>query len=209
MKTRNKVIGIAAVGALVAAGFSGTYALWTATQDGEAATTIATGDLNLTTSKSSNNWQDVSGVETTTLADGAFAEAATINPSTFVMSPGDTIAGVVKLEPTLSGDNLVANLSIESGLDAAVDNVSYEYKLFDKDGNALDASSIVFKSANFQGTAKDFTAPATAKIVTDTAPIYVAQIVKFDRATGERNTVNTEIKLKKLTATLTQDRGEN
>ena len=119
-------IGVAVLAGLGAAG--GTFALWS-DQDTTEARMVSSGELNVT-SRGVPTWQETS----TDVADAP----QEIDPATFLVRPGDSVAVAIPFATSLRGDNLDTELRVDwSTESAAPDGVTGTYTLVDAQGNPL------------------------------------------------------------------------
>ena len=130
-KSRRGLFWIATAMATVLLGGS-TFALWAANATFTGGT-ITAGDLNIA-QKTNTAFYDVSIDRTDTAAipgtDGV-QKGHTIDPTTWLMVPGDKVAAVFTATVTLTGDNMVAQLSLE-GLSTAGtnDQMTWTYEVY-------------------------------------------------------------------------------
>ena len=242
------VVAIAAGVALLAGG--STFALWSASQS-LATGTIQSGNLALTAGTAGETSWDVSadrsGDEKTDITDGTnnLTFTGTTAPANIMTSgtsgayvltghsipnlanwsivPGDTVALAVPYQITLTGDNLVANLTIDaSKLEPTTDTIglTYQMALFGADGKQIgnvqsiptgtSATSITagtFQSyhdstTNAAGTG--YVANATSVSSNGTANVTVVVFANFP-STATAN-MSAKDALGSISATLTQTR---
>lgn len=119
-------IGVAVLAGIGAAG--GTFALWNdhgTTQ----AQLVSSGDLNIS-SLSAPTWYETSPDVTTVPRE--------IDPATFLLRPGDSVAVTIPFETSLRGDNLRTELSVEWSAESTLPHgVTGTYTLVDRRGNPL------------------------------------------------------------------------
>lgn len=117
-KTKGVIAGVAGL-ALLTGGT--TFALWSAEDDIDGGT-ITNGELGVV-AVDAMVWRDVS--------DDRSDSPHVIDPTTWRMVPGDVAQGTQYLTVTLVGDNLVANLSVDTTAADLPDDVTLTYRLLD------------------------------------------------------------------------------
>lgn len=100
--TKKSVVA-AGLGVLLLTGVGGSFAMWSESQTVDAGTVTA-GHLDMTVS--AGTWYDTLGTTATT-------DDVEIDPSTFLMVPGDTLEYRATIDPDLVGDNLEASLTAD------------------------------------------------------------------------------------------------
>jgi len=129
-KTKGVIAGIAGIALL---GGGTTFALWSADADVNGGT-ITNGDLDVTAG--ALTWQDVS-------SDRAPGHPHAIDLATWRMVPGDEARGTVQLDVVLVGDNLVANLGVNTtGVTDLPDGVSVKYEVLDSTNASVGAGEL-------------------------------------------------------------------
>lgn len=119
-------IGVAILAGLGAAG--GTFALWS-DHDDTNGHLIASGDLKVT-SLGTPEWEETS--------PDVVSVPQTIDPTTFLVRPGDAVAVEIPFETTMRGDNLSTELIVDWSADSAVPaGVTGTYVLVDPNGTEL------------------------------------------------------------------------
>lgn len=145
MKTRNKVLSVAAVLALGLGGFGGTFALWSA-EKSVSGVTLATGHVKL--SDPSNigeaKWIDLTGVSNTDLIAKAVGSPTELDTAP-VLAPGGVYGKIVSITPDVKGQNLVAKLTA-----AATENTSPWTLKVGKVWTAQDGSDAVDGSTSIE-----------------------------------------------------------
>lgn len=202
---KKKVAGsfavIAVTGALLA---GGSFALWndTANVTGE---TITTGNLKLDMDTSSA-WKDISAGE---------ASARTISTDTFRLVPGDSLRRTFDITAVLDGDNLSANMVINTSLKDGTplpSNVSVSYRLKDLSTNTyirgpFDAgtnTTLTAVSENFAATPPMFSIPLPK---TASAPNYQLEVnVVFNSTTSGQQSTTSSFNTGDLAVSLSQTR---
>ena len=235
------ILAIVAGVALLAGG--STYALWSASGTVNGGT-ITAGNLALSAGTAA--WWDVSGdrsADETTIIGGStpltFATGQTANHgllnssqqllghainsiSTWNIVPGDTVAMVMPYTITLQGDNLVANLTLDTtslvnSANMHNSGMSYSYATFDENGNQIGTTqavsagsasqSILTIQANGQGQdAGQRVANVPVVNTSGTAVVNVVVLGYFDSATANQTDVNAADTIGSVSATLTQVR---
>lgn len=203
-KRRNAIIAAALGAALLMGG--GTYALWSASADLGGAK-ITAGDLNITTGDNTYMY-DISADSLTAGSPVAISYGTTelgdltgiVIDNTFVIVPGDTIAFVYSYDITLVGDNIAAELSIDSEtteVNFPTESLTFSFNLFDEDGDLFKSGSL----DDIGGLLYTFDEPTEESI-------YLVFMVTFDSATSDRDDVTEVLSLGDLlSVTLTQVRG--
>ena len=242
------VIAIVAGVAMLAGG--STFALWSASAVFNAsADKITAGNLNLATGDGSTAWDVSVGRtdETTVITDPATSKLdltftsqdqataadANVNSSlqllghavtlgTWLAVPGDTVAVTVPYTITLTGDNLVANLSVDPSTlvsTAKITNMSFALAVFGADGkqvgtvtdvsssSSTDPLNIAEFQANGQGQSAGVDDQGITTVGTDgTASVTVVLFGYFNSSASGTTDVNMADQLGSLNATLTQVR---
>ncbi|MCL2466360.1 MAG: SipW-dependent-type signal peptide-containing protein [Micrococcales bacterium] len=211
-RRRSPLLLVAAVvtAALLA---GGTFALWSASL-GLDGGTITAGDLNLELSDDPM-YYDVSADRTdgqeNEVVDGVTGHEV---DDTWLMVPGDTVAVVYEVEVTLTGDNMVAELSLDIDDDKLeIEGIDYTYKLYRENGDQLEAS---------EGTDLVYLAPAESddeviageegedvpvySLADETETFTVVIFATFDVDTPGRQDVLAVDALENIKITLTQVR---
>ncbi len=244
-KRRNAVIAAAAGAALLIGG--STYALWSASGNVTGGT-ITAGNLDLTVDQSraydvsaDRDDSTVAPVQITegttlTLATGETGSVTNLNNTAGAISghpidkladwrivPGDTVAVAIPMDVTLVGDNLVADLTMDTtGLEASdLGNakMTLQYALFDSNGKqigqvqtlAINEKSELIARLQANGTGQDDgvddTVAGTTIPVVETDGTSVMTLVVFgnfdETATDQKLTADA---LGEIPVTLTQVR---
>lgn len=173
--SQSKVKGIVAIaaGAALLLGGGGSLAYWSVSQNA-VVDDIQTGDLNLTT-----------GTGTWTLNGVAVADVSTIK-----IVPGDSLVLTQPLNLTLVGDNLKAQLAVDSS------------SLVSIGGNTT--ANVTVTSAVSGLTASGGVYPVTPSTLASNPTIAATVTINFASSTPNRADVNATINLDKLVFTLTQ-----
>ena len=196
------IIAVAAGAALLIGG--STYALWSATA-GKDGGTITSGDLNLVAGEASSydvsfdrsdetfpavaidgsnvpltfNKDQADVVPLNTDDDGILTGHVIDNLTDWRIVPGDTVAVLFPYTVTLKGDNMVAQLTLDTtALVQKNPNMSYYYAIFDAEGQQIgktnpvsqdEALPVALFQANDAGQAQgkddQYTDPATGNVV--------------------------------------------
>jgi len=234
-KRRNAILAAIAGATLLIGG--STYALWYVSDGFGTDSSITAGDLNVAVGDS-NAW-DMSGDLVATGSSVITEDNVTltgltgvsIDPATFKVVPGDTVALTFPIKVTMSGDNLVASLTI-SGVDTlgttgtfavaagALKNVSLSYQLFDSTGAAMAGYTSALPVGDDDALVGYFTSAASLPIdvtldptvpvtygATSPQSVTLVLYVNFDKNTDKVDDTNAVLAISDaLSATLTQVR---
>jgi len=247
------IIAIASGVALLAGG--STFALWSASAAFNANSDVITaGNLNLVAGGSSTSWDVSVGRtdETANVTDPAtqaldltFASAtdassaqANVNATnqlmghsvtlgTWLAVPGDTVAVTMPYTITLTGDNLVADLTVDPSTlvkEANITNMSFALAVFGADGKQVGTTATVSSTssttpvnvATFQANGagqsagvddKDASGNTITTVGTDgTAAVTLVVFGYFNQTTPDRVDATLADTLGQINATLTQVR---
>lgn len=205
-KTKGLIAGIAGI-ALLTGG--STFALWSDSAT-VAGGTITNGNLDIA-ALGTPTWQDVSD-------DREDGPHDIIDIAEWRMVPGDVAEGTYSFEVALEGDNLVANLGVDTTASPLPTGVTVTYDVLDEAGTVvaedveLGTDSTLRFAAGRDG--QDDGAPDnTDTIVVDKtalegadANLTVVVTVSFAASTGNQVSVTEESVLGNLLVSLSQDR---
>lgn len=198
MKTRNKVLSLAAVLALGLGGFGGTFALWTVEQE-TSAVSVTSGKLALTTI-SDSGWIDLTAMTADEIATAVTAQSIT-GLSEVTPVPGTKFGKVLTITPTLVGNNLVAKLqaSFEQATTTPFEVALDKAWTTDYTAAVAGDTAIEFTSGNI--TLKDPQEANPARIASGTAMKVLVTVAIPDSETGN---MNTAVELPKVQVTADQ-----
>jgi alternate signal-mediated exported protein len=218
-KRRRGLLWFSAATAALMIGGS-TFALWSASASIVPGDKINNGDLNLTASAATQLY-DVSPDRT----DGAVTilpgitgspKGHTIDSTTWNMVPGDKIAAVLSADVTLTGDNMVAKLSITDLPDEAGvgSNLEWSYQVYKGNveitsGEIAGGQAALYRSA--MDGADDTNLPSVVQMTQATENYTVVVFGTFDGATPDRELAGIAHDLKNVRLQLDQvrDTGAN
>ena len=210
----------AAAGAALLGGT--TFALWSAS-DTVTGGSIVAGDLNITGSDAAAFYDVSSDREdaTTALPNTGSAVLGHTIADTWRIVPGDKVAAAFDADVTLTGDNLVAKLSLGGFGSGALtnDGMTYTYAVYQAGTEVVaetalpsgNAPALLYLAAPETGQGGDADAdpsgpPVVHAMAASTETVTVVVFGTFDAATADRDYVTTTDALGDLTLQLEQVR---